>query len=140
MTKLWQKFVESGKPGALPIQTQECLPIRDYHVAWSWEFSYDVVDIADYIELRFGRDRSDRFIDEIDAEGETISREFRMYTGRGIYYRKKLILKKLLDPSIIFTLLMMPVRLFMIRVLRDERNWQKKEVQFQFPSGSGRKR
>ena len=47
---------------------------------------------------------ADRFNDEIDAEGEALGRDFRMYTGTGIYYRKKLILKKIFDPSIIFYL------------------------------------
>ena len=76
----------------------------DYHVVWSREAIYDVADIADYIELRFGRERADRFNDEIAAEGVALGRDFRMYTGTGIYYRKKLILKKVFDPSIIFYL------------------------------------
>lgn len=42
-----------------------------------------MADIADYIELRFGRERADRFNDEIDAEGEALGRDFRMYTGTG---------------------------------------------------------
>ena len=62
--------------------------MHDYHVVWSWEAIYDVADIADYIELRFGRERADRFNDEIDAEGEALGRDFRMYTGTEIYYRK----------------------------------------------------
>ena len=42
--------------------------MHDYHVVWSREAIYDVADIADYIELRFGRERADRFNDEIDAD------------------------------------------------------------------------
>ena len=100
--------------------------MRDYDVVWSREAIYDVADIADYIELRFGRKRADRFNDDIDIEGEALGHDFRMYTGTGIYYRKKLILKKLFDPSIIFYFVDDASQIvFIIRVLRHERNWQK---------------
>lgn len=100
--------------------------MRDYDVVWSREAIYDVADIADYIELRFGRDRADRFHGDIDVEGEALGRDFRMYTGTGIYYRKRLILKKLFDPSIIFYFVDDTCQtVFIIRVLRHERNWQK---------------
>lgn len=100
--------------------------MRDYDVAWSREAVYDVADIADYIELRFGRERADRFNDEIDAVGKALGCDFRMYTGTGIYYRKKLILKKLFSPSIIFYFVDDASQtVYIIRVLRHERNWQK---------------
>ncbi len=100
--------------------------MHDYAVEWSREAIYDVADIADYIELRFGRERADRFNDDIDNEGETLGHDFRMYTGTGIYYRRKLILKKVFDPSIIFYFVDDTTQtVFIIRVLRHERNWQK---------------
>ena len=61
--------------------------MHDYDVVWSREAIYDVADIADYIELRFGRERADRFNDNIDNEVEALGHDFRMYTGTGIYYR-----------------------------------------------------
>ena len=95
-----------------------------------------MADIADYIELRFGRERADRFNDAIDVEGKMLGRDFRMYTGTGIYYRKKLILKKLFDPSIIFYFVDDASKtVFIIRVLRHERNWQKilrEEISYTF--------
>ena len=71
--------------------------MHDYDVEWSREAIYDVADIADYIELRFGRERADRFNDDIDNEGKALGYGFRMYTETGIYYRKKLILKHTLN-------------------------------------------
>ena len=62
--------------------------MHDYAVEWSREAIYDVADIADYIELCFGRERADRFNDDIDNEVEVLGHDFRMYTGTGIYYRK----------------------------------------------------
>lgn len=100
--------------------------MHDYDVIWSRESIYDIADIADYIELRFGRERADRFNDEIDKEGEALGSDFIMYTGTGIYYRKKLILKKMFDPSIIFYFVdEAEKKVYIIRVLRHERNWQK---------------
>ncbi len=61
--------------------------MRDYDVVWSWESIYDVADIADYIEFRFGQERADQFNDDIDREVEALGRDFRLYTGTGIYYR-----------------------------------------------------
>ena len=110
--------------------------MHDYDVVWSREAIYDVADIADYIELRFGRERADRFDYAIDVEGKALGRDFRMYTGTGIYYRKKLILKKLFDPSIIFYFVDDASKtVFIIRVLRHERNWQKilrEEISYTF--------
>ena len=100
--------------------------MHEYEVVWSRESIYDVADIADYIELRFGKDRADRFNDEIDMEIVRLGKEFRMYTGTGIYYRRKLILKKVFDPSVIFYFVDdAKKKVYIIRVLRHERNWQK---------------
>lgn len=45
--------------------------MNDYNnkVILTWEAIYDVTDIADYIELEFGRPRADRFQYEIKADG-----------------------------------------------------------------------
>ena len=66
--------------------------MHDYEVIWSRESIYDVADIADYIEQRFGKDRADRFNDEIDVECEALGSDYKLYTGTGISYRGKLIL------------------------------------------------
>ena len=98
----------------------------EYKVVWSRESIYDVADIADYIELRFGQERADRFTDDIDAEGAALGRNFRIYTGTGIYYRKRLILKKVFGPSILFYYVDDAAQtVYVIRALRHERNWQK---------------
>ncbi len=42
--------------------------MHDYHVVWSREAIYDVADIADYIELRFGHTREKHMLSEtLDA-------------------------------------------------------------------------
>ena len=100
--------------------------MHNYEVAWSRESIYDVVDISEYIELRFGEKRADQFNKDIDIEGEALGTDFKLYTGTGIYYRNKLILKKVFDPSIIFYFVDDDKKtVYVIRVLRHERNWQK---------------
>ena len=100
--------------------------MHDYKVVWSRESIYDVADIADYIELRFGTERADRFSDDIDREVAVLGSDFRHYTGTGIYYRKKLILKKVFGPSVIFYFVDDAKQtVYIIRILRHERNWQK---------------
>ena len=97
-----------------------------YDVVWSRESIYDVADIADYIEFRFGQKRAEQFIDDIDREGEALGSDFRLYAGTGIYYRKKMILKKVMNPSILFFYVDdKEEKVYIIRVLRHERNWQK---------------
>ena len=100
--------------------------MHDYEVIWSRESIYDVADIADYIEQRFGKDRADRFNDEIDVECEALGSDYKLYTGTGISYRGKLIIKKVFDPSIIFYFVDDKFKkVYIIRILRHERNWQK---------------
>ena len=63
---------------------------------------------------------------KIDVQGEALGRDYRMYAGTGIYYRRKLILKKIFDPSVIFYFVDDTNQtVYIIRVLRHERNWQK---------------
>lgn len=98
----------------------------EYEVAWSREAIYDAADIADYIESRFGQERADRFMDDLQDEGAALGTAFRHYSGTGIYYRKKLILKKVFSPSVIFYFVDDARKtVFIIRILRHERNWQK---------------
>ncbi len=100
--------------------------MHDYNVVWSRESIYDAADIADYIELRFGRERADRFSDDIDRECSTLGRDYGLYTGTGIYYRNRLILKKVFAPSIIFYCVDgVNQTVYIIRILRHERNWQR---------------
>ncbi|MBQ9361102.1 MAG: type II toxin-antitoxin system RelE/ParE family toxin [Lachnospiraceae bacterium] len=98
----------------------------DYEVFWSHEAIYDLADISEYIESEFGIERADRFDEDIDREGEALGKSFKFYTGTGIYYREHLIMMKPFSPSIIFYFVdEKEERVYIIRVLRHERDWQK---------------
>ena len=36
-----------------------------YRVILTWEAVYDITDIAEYIEVQFGKERADRFQEDI---------------------------------------------------------------------------
>lgn len=97
----------------------------EYEVIWSIESIYDAADIEDYIETEFGKDRADRFHNDIDFEVESLGRSYKLYADTGIYYRNFLILKKLFNPSIIFYVVdASEEKVYVLRILRHERDWQ----------------
>lgn len=61
----------------------------EYDVVWSRESIYDAADITDYIEFRFGQERADQFLHDINYAVESLETGFRYYSGTGIYYRQK---------------------------------------------------
>ena len=98
----------------------------EYEVVWSIESIYDVADIEDYIETEFGKDRADRFHEDIDHEVGSFGRSYKLYADTGIYYRNFLILKKPFNPSIIFYVVdASEEKVYVLRILRHERDWQK---------------
>lgn len=111
--------------------------MHEYKVILTWEAIYDVTDIADYIEAEFGKNRADRFQDDIKKEMEKLG-----YIGGGflktrILYRNYTIYKKPFPPSIIFYILMEEKQeVHVLRVLREERNWRnilKKTNSYTYP-------
>ena len=42
--------------------------MHEYKVILTWEAIYDVTDLTDYIEADFGRERADRFQNDIKNE------------------------------------------------------------------------
>lgn len=90
----------------------------------TWEAIYDVADIADYIEDEFGEARADKFQDDIRIEFEKIARTGITFGNTYIMYRGYSILKKPMPPSIIFYIVK-ENEVHVLRVLREERDWQK---------------
>lgn len=100
--------------------------IEEYNVRWSIEAIYDVADIEDYIEENFGRDRADQFDDDIDSTGHSLSTNYRLSSNTGMIYRGLVIQKKIIRPSILFFCVDDDMKtVYILRVLRHERNWQK---------------
>ena len=52
--------------------------MHEYKVILTWEAIYDVTDLTDYIEADFGRERADRFQNDIKNEMTKRSEERRV--------------------------------------------------------------
>ena len=89
----------------------------------TWEAIYDVTNIADYIESEFGAERADKFQEEIKEQFRLLSEVNVMFNQTGILYREYIIYMKPFPPSIIFYT-MIDSEVHILRVLREERNWE----------------
>lgn len=100
--------------------------MQEHKVILTWEAIYDVTDIAEYIEAEFGQDRADRFQLDIDKQLEHLEYVGEMLGKTDLLYRGYPIYKKVFSPSIIFYILKEPEKeIHVLRVLREERDWEK---------------
>ncbi len=97
----------------------------EYNVVLTWEAIYDVTDITDYIEAEFGQIRADRFQDDINRQMTKLGYMGGVFPKTQILYRNYPIHKKPFPPAIILYVLMEEKReVHILRVLREERDWQ----------------
>lgn len=100
--------------------------MQERKVILTWEAVYDVTDIADYIEQKFGRERADRFEYDMKREIREIGFLGGVFGNTHIYYRSYTIFKKPFPPSIIFYIVKEPEKeVHILRVLRQECDWEK---------------
>jgi len=100
--------------------------MQEHKVILTWEAIYDVTDIAEYIELEFGRARADCFQDDIKKQlkklaymGSAFGKTYICYQGYSIY-------RKIFKPSIIFYIIKEAEHeIHILRVLREENDWEK---------------
>ena len=99
--------------------------MQNYNVILTWEAIYDVTDIADYIESEFGQTRANRFQNDIKNEMSRLGYMGSTFPKTRIIYRNYSIYKKPFPPSIIFYILIESKKeIHILRVLREERDWQ----------------
>lgn len=109
--------------------------MQEYDVIMTWEAIYDVTDIADYIEAKFGEDRADRFQNDIVLEIDRLKSTGGYFAKTQIYYRGYAIYKKPFPPSIIFYVLM-DGEIHVLRVLREEKDWKQileRKIEYTYP-------
>lgn len=100
--------------------------MQELKVILTWEAIYDVTDIAEYIEAEFGQDRADRFQIDIEDQLERLEYVGIMLGKTDLLYRGYPIYKKVFSPSIIFYIVKEPEKeVHVLRVLREERDWEK---------------
>lgn len=100
--------------------------MQEYKVILTWESIYDITDIADYIEAQFGRERADRFQNDMQAQLKDLEMLGNVFGKTHISYRKHSIYKKLFLPSVIFYIKKESEKeIHVLRVLREECDWEK---------------
>ena len=98
--------------------------MHEYKVILTWEAIYDVTDLTDYIEADFGRERADRFQNDIKNEMTKLGYMGSMFPKTQFWYRSYVIYKKPFPPSIIFYIVKESEKeIHVLRVLREEHNW-----------------
>lgn len=105
------------------------------NVILTWEAIYDVADIAEYIEADFGIERADQFQDDIKKQMSLLGSTNVVFGRTQIYYRNYAIHKKPFPPAIIFYV-MKEQEVHILRVLREERDWEsilRKEQKYSYP-------
>ena len=109
--------------------------MQERNVVLTWEAIYDVADIAEYIEAEFGIERADQFQDDIKEQMSLLGSTNVVFGRTQIYYRNYAIHKKTFPPSVIFYV-MKEQEVHILRVLREERDWEsvlRKEQNYSYP-------
>ncbi|MDO4277318.1 MAG: type II toxin-antitoxin system RelE/ParE family toxin [Lachnoclostridium edouardi] len=100
--------------------------MREYKVVLTWEAIYDVIDITEYIEEEFGKERADKFQADIQREMEKLEYIGGAFLQTQLLYRKYAIHKKPFPPSVIFYVsIEKEAEIHVLRVLREEQDWER---------------
>ena len=98
---------------------------KEFSIELSWEAIYDIAEIADYIDIYFGSERAIRFEEEIKEELTKLKYTGTIFGKTQLLYRGYYIQKKPFPPSIIFYVIdSTKDTVFILRILREERDWE----------------
>lgn len=99
--------------------------MQEYDIILTQEAIYDIADIAEYIEARFGIKRADCFQQDIKDQLKRLSMTGGTFGNTHIFYRSYVVYKQPFPPSIIFYIIKKPeLEIHILRILREERNWK----------------
>jgi plasmid stabilization system protein ParE len=112
--------------------------MRKHNVILTWEAIYDITDIAENIEKNFGKNRADRFQEEIEKKVYDLKYNADVFEDTDIFYRGLCIKRRLFIPSIIFYIVKeQQNEVHVLRVLRQERDWEnimRRDVEYTYSS------
>ncbi len=99
--------------------------MREYEVLLTQEAIHDAANLADHVETSFGKQRADRFQEELKAQLKKLETTGNMFMKTSLRYRGYAIHKKPFLPSIFFYIIKEEMReIHVLRILRQERDWQ----------------
>lgn len=100
--------------------------MQERKVVLTWEAIYDITDIANYIEAKFGITRADQFQSEIHKKIKDLELFGTMFLKTNLLYRSYSIYQKPFPPSIIFYIIKEPEnKIHVLRIIWEERDWEK---------------
>lgn len=96
-----------------------------YNILLTMEAIYDITDITEYIDIRFGADSADRFQSRLKEELLHLGYMGGIFLNTQIFYKNYAIHKKPFPPSIIFYIIKESQKeIHILRILRNECNWK----------------
>ena len=95
----------------------------EYKVILTWEAIYDVTDIADYIEADFGEEQADKFQVAIREEMSKLEYMGNMFLKHRFSTEGTPYIKAF--STVYYLLCVMEEEVHILRVLREEQNWER---------------
>ena len=114
--------------------------MQEYKVILTYEAMSDAADILIYLELIFGQAYADLFQEYLKLQIKQLSDPvlMRAYPRLNIVYRGYTIFKKVISSSILFfTILDDRKEIHILRILREERDWEnilKQTTSYTYPN------
>ena len=102
----------------------------------TWEAIYDIVDIAESIELNFGKEVADNFQAEIYSKIISLERDADIFRKLDMTYRGWTIKRRIYKKSLIFYVVK-ENEVHVLRVLTSDQKWEdlfKDDVEYTYPT------
>ena len=110
--------------------------MKERKVLVTWEAIYDIVDIAESIELNFGKEVADNFQAEIYSKIISLERDADIFRKLDMTYRGWTIKRRIYKKSLIFYE-EKENEVHVLRVLTSDQKWEdlfKDDVEYTYPT------
>ena len=110
--------------------------MNERKVIVTWEAIYDIVDIAESIELNFGKEVADNFQAEIYSKIISLERDADIFRKLDMTYRGWTIKRRIYKKSLIFYVVK-ENEVHVLRVLTSDQKWEdlfKDDVEYTYPT------
>lgn len=110
--------------------------MKERKVIVTWEAIYDIVDIAESIELNFGKEVADNFQTEIYSTIISLERDADIFRNLDMTYRGWTIKRRIYKKSLIFYVVK-ENEVHVLRVLTSDQKWEdlfKDDVEYTYPT------
>ena len=110
--------------------------MKERKVIVTWEAIYDIVDIAESIELNFGKKVADNFQSEIYSKIISLDRDADAFRKLDMTYRGWTIKRRIYKKSLIFYIVK-ESEVHVLRVLTSDQKWEdlfEDDIEYTYPT------